>query len=92
MYQKQVTGFDITMDNIGWMHVQQASQNLVHKILDVVVWQVLPRVNDSMQIRLHQLCYDVNVSVACAGLRFEQIHQAHYIFVLEEFCFISKCT
>ena len=74
------------------MHVQEASENLVDEILNVVVGQVLARVNDSVQVGLHQFGNYVNVSVPSAGLGFEQVNQPDDIFMLKKFCFINKST
>ncbi len=80
------------MDDVGRMHVQEASENLVDEILNVVVGQVLARVNDSVQVGLHQFGNYVNVSVACAGLGLEQVNQPYDILVLKKFFFIEKST
>ena len=57
------------MDHIGRVHKQQTSQQLVDKVLDMVVWQVLPGINDPMQVCLHELRNNIDVSVACSSFR-----------------------
>ena len=80
------------MNDIGRMHKEKSSENLVDKILNVVVRQVLTRVNDSMKVCFHQLGNYVDVSVASAGFGFEQVNEAYDILVFEEFLFNVKST
>lgn len=72
------------MDNVGCVHVVAARQDLEHEVLQVVVGQVLPRVDDAMHIRLHQLSDDVDVLVASLGGRLGNVEDFDDVFVVEE--------
>lgn len=86
MYQQEITGLDVSVDDIGRVHEQQTSENLIDEVLDVVVGQVLSRIDHSVQIGLHQLGYYVNIGVACTGFGFQQVNQPYDVLVLEKFC------
>lgn len=58
---------------------------MVNEVLNVVVGEILAGVNYSMEICLHQLCYYVNVCVACALLWLQDVGETDDIFVLEIF-------
>ena len=72
------------MDDIGRMHVVTTGQDLEHKILEMIVCQILSRVDDSMHISLHQLKNDVNIFVICWRWRLCHIKQFDDILVVEE--------
>lgn len=74
------------MDDVGRMHKEKSSEYLIDKILDVIVGEVLPRINDSMEVSLHEVSDDVNIGVIGAGLRFENVQQSDDVIVLEKFC------
>ena len=73
------------MDDIGSVHEQKASQNLVCEVLDVVVREILSRIDHSVKIGLHQLGDDVDIRVAGFGLRFQEICEQNDVVVFEEF-------
>lgn len=72
------------MQHISWVHKEQSPQDLVNKVLDVLVTQLLPRVNHSMEVGFHQFSNDVNVRVSRPCLRLEDIHKANDVVVLKE--------
>ena len=51
------------MNDAGWVHKKNASQNLVNKVLDVILTEVLTRIYDSMKVSLHEVCDDVDVII-----------------------------
>ncbi len=67
------------------MHEEQPSQDLVYKVLNVLVTELLPGVDDPMEVGLHEFGDDVDVCVARLGLRLENIHQSDDVVVLKEF-------
>lgn len=73
------------MDDIGTVHKQKPSQNLIHEVLDVLIAEILSGVDNSMQICFHQLRYNVDVSVAGLGLWLQQIDHVNDILMLEKF-------
>lgn len=73
------------MDHISRMHKEEASENLVHKVLYMFITQILPGINDTMEVCLHQLGYYIDVDVASPCFGFEQIHHVYDILMLEEF-------
>ena len=58
---KEVSGLDITVDDLGRVEVLDAAQDLVEKDLDVVCGKVLRGHDNLVQIRLHQLGDHVNL-------------------------------
>lgn len=52
---QQVTGFQITVQNIGGVDVLQTTKDLVDERLEMRIGQRLSRTNDSRQVTLHQL-------------------------------------
>ena len=67
------------------MNVETASQKLVHKVLTVIISQILSRLDNPMHICLHKICDDVDVLVACWGWWLLDINKSDDIFVIEEF-------
>lgn len=74
------------MDNVRTMDVKATSQKLVHEILTMIISKVLTRVNNSMHIRLHQVCYDVNILKSCRSWWFLDINKPDNVFVIKELC------
>ena len=72
------------MDNVRGVNVEAASQQLIHKILAMVVGQVLSRVDYPVHVRLHQVRNNVDILVAGRARRFLHVHQADDILVIEE--------
>ncbi len=75
------------MQNVGRMHKEDASKDLIHKILDVFVSEFLARVYDSMKVGLHEVSNDVNITVSSPGLRFKDIYEAYDVLMFEKFWF-----
>ena len=61
------------MNDVGGMHEEKPSEYLIDKVLDVVVGKFLPRINDSMEISLHEVGDDVNIGVVGTGLWLENV-------------------
>ena len=74
------------MDDVSRMHEEKSSEYLIDKILDVIVGEFLPRINDSMEVSLHEVSDDVNIGVIGACLRLENVQQSDDVIVLEKFC------
>ena len=51
------------MDDAGGVHEEDAPEDLVDEILDMVVTELLPGVDNPMQVGLHKVSNDVNVGV-----------------------------
>ena len=66
------------------MHKKYPPEDLVDKILDMVVTEFLPRVDDPVQICLHQVSNDVNVSIVRPSFRLENVQQSDYVVVLKK--------
>jgi hypothetical protein len=84
-YEKEVAGFEIAMYDIGGVHEEQAAEYLIDKVLDVVIAEFLPRVDHPVQVGLHEVGDDVDVSVASACFGLEDVQQPDDIVMLEEF-------
>lgn len=74
------------MDNVRTMDIKASSQKLVHEILTMIISKVLTRVNNSMHIRLHQVCNDVNILKTCGSWWFLDINKPDNVFVIKELC------
>jgi hypothetical protein len=64
----------------GARYQLQRHAHLVHEVLDVVVGQLLSRVDDAMQVRLHQLADDVHVLELSERRRHAQILDADQLW------------
>ena len=73
------------MNDVGRVHEEDAPEDLVYKILNVVVAEILPGVDDPVQIGLHEVGYDVDIGVVGLGLGLEDVQQPDDVVVLEEF-------
>ena len=71
------------------MNIEAPSEQLIHKILAVVVSQILPRVNHSVHISLHEVCDDVDVFVVGLGGWLLDVDQSNNILMIKEF-YIEK--
>lgn len=67
------------------MHEEQSTQNLVDKVLNMIITELLPRIDHSMKIGFHEISDDINVSVTCFCFRFKYIDDSNDIIVFEEF-------
>ena len=67
------------------MDIEAATQQLVHKVLDVVISQVLPRVDHSVHVSLHQVSDDVDVLVASLSRGPSNVDQGNDVIVVKEF-------
>ncbi len=62
------------MEDVGGVHEEESSQDLVDEILNMFIAELLPRVDDAVQVRFHQFGDDVDVSVTSTRLGFEDVH------------------
>lgn len=72
------------MDNIGGVNVKTTAQQLIHEILAMIIREVLPRIDYSMHIGLHQVRNDVDVLVPGLRRRFLHVDEANNVLVVEE--------
>lgn len=61
------------MKDVGGVHEEQSAQDLVDEVLYVFVTELLTRVDDPVEVGLHQVGDDVNVGIASPCLRLENI-------------------
>ncbi len=67
------------------MHIENSSKNLIYEVLDVLIAQLLPRIDDPVHVGLHQICNNVNVLKAPSTLvRFLDIQERYYVLMVEE--------
>jgi hypothetical protein len=72
--EKDIAGLQVSVDDVGRVKVVAATQELVHKVLHVLVGKLLSRVNDSMHVSLHQLGDNVNIFIASRGWGLQHIN------------------
>lgn len=65
LVQQKVRWLKVAMDDVRRVHIIGALENLMHKVLHVVVREILARVDDSVHVGLHQLRDDIDVFKAC---------------------------
>ena len=73
------------MDNVSCVHIVATSQHLEHKVLQMVVCQILSRVDHSVHISLHQLSNDVDVLISCHVGRLGHIEHLDNVLMVKEF-------
>lgn len=74
------------MQDVGGVHEEESSQDLVDEVLYVLIAEFLPRVDDAVEVSFHEVSDDVDVGVAGPGLGLENIDEADDVVVLEELC------
>lgn len=72
------------MHNIAAVHVVDASQNLIHKVLVMRRFEFLLAINQMVEVRLHELSYNIHVVVSLWALGPLNIEQLNNVFVFEE--------
>lgn len=73
------------MDDIRAVDIQAASEQLIHEVLAVVVGQVLPRVDDSVHVGLHQVGHDVDVLESCGSGWLLDVDESDDVLMVKEF-------
>ena len=73
------------MNDVGRMHEKDAPEDLIDKILNVVIAEILPGIDDPVQVSLHKVSYDINIGIVSLGLGFEDVQQPDDVVVLKKF-------
>jgi hypothetical protein len=60
--QQQVGGLQVTVKQVGRVHVLEALEDLVHDVLLVNVFEDIGS-NDGVQVGVHEVKYQVNIAV-----------------------------
>ena len=84
LVEEQVGGFQITMDDVGRVHVITSGQHLEHEVLHMVVSQVLSGVNNAVHVSLHELCDDIDIFISSGVGRLSDIQNLDDILVIKE--------
>ena len=84
-YEKKVAGFEITVNDVGRMHEKDAPKDLIDKILNMVVAEILPGIDNPVQVSLHKVSYDVNIGIVGLGLWLEDVQQPDDVIMLKKF-------
>ena len=66
------------------MNVQGSSKKLIHEVLAVVIRQVLPGVDDSVHVSLHEVCDNVNIFETFGGRRLLDVDEPDNVFMVKE--------
>jgi len=82
--EEQIGGFEVAVDDVGFVHLVRAFEDLLHEELQVVVGEVLLGVNYFVQVGFHQFGDQLDVLLARAGRRTLDVSQRHYVGVVEE--------
>lgn len=73
------------MDNVSSVHIVATRQYLEHKVLQMVVCQILSRVDHSVHISLHQFSDDVDILIPSHIGRLGHIKHLDNVLVVKEF-------
>ena len=73
------------MNDISRVNIQTPSQKLIHEVLDMIVSQILTRVDYTMHICLHQIRNDINVFIAGLAGWFGYVDELDNVLMVEEF-------
>ena len=84
LVEEQVRWLQVSVDDVGRVHVVASCEDLEHEVLQVIVCQVLPRVDNSMHISLHQLRDNVDVFIARGCRWFGNIQDFDDVLMIEE--------
>lgn len=63
LIDQNVAGLQVSVYDIGWVDVFQSTQYLIQEVANVFFTQLLLRVDDAMQITLHEI--KDNIDVLC---------------------------
>ncbi len=80
------------MDDVGWVHEEESSEDLIDEILDVVVAEFLSGIDDPMQIGFHEVSDDVDVIIVGACFWAKDVEQSDDVVVLEKLWNERKVT
>ena len=72
--KKHIAGLQVSMNDVGWVQVVAATQELMHKILHVLISEFLSGVDNSVHVSLHKLCDNVNIFIAWLSWGLEHIN------------------
>lgn len=94
LVDEDVAWFKVPVDDIGTVDVEQASEDLVDEILDMVISEILDsvgkaspyllRVDHTMQVGFHEVGDDVDFIEACLVLRTLEVQNRNDVFVVKE--------
>ena len=80
--QQQVARLQISVENIGGVDVLETTEDLVEEVADVVVTQPL-RLQQLVEVSLHQALDDVDVSQQVHGDGSQDVSDVYDVLVLE---------
>ena len=80
--QQQVARLQISVENIGGVDVLETTEDLVEEVADVVVTQPL-RLQQLVEVSLHQTLDDVDVSQQVHGDGSQDVSDVYDVLVLE---------
>ena len=67
--EKNVRRFEVAMDDVRRVHEEHRPEDLVDKIVDMLLGELLLRVDDPMKVGLHELSNDVDIVESLRVLR-----------------------
>ena len=84
LVDKQIAWFEIAMKDVRRVNVLQSSQQLKQEILEMFLAEFLRRVNDPMQVALHQIENDVDIVHRTRSFRrADNLEDRYNVVVLE---------
>jgi hypothetical protein len=81
--QQQVRGLQVSVQHIGRVHVLEGLEDLVDEVLDVVYAERLLRVDDPVQVSLHEVAHNVDIVEGCEAGRAQDVHDVDDVVVAE---------
>ena len=78
---EQVARLEVAVQHLGRVDVLETAEDLVNKILEVAVGELLVRADDLVQVRLHELLDHVDLVEVVALAELEDLVHARDVFV-----------
>ena len=67
------------------MHKEHSPEYLVDEILNVIIGEFLPGIDDPVQICFHEFCDYINICISSSGFRLQDIDDPNDIVMMEKF-------
>jgi hypothetical protein len=76
----ECTNLQVSVENICRMYILETSQNLIHKVLDMINSKRLFTINDSVQICFHKVLHNVNIfKLFRSWRRWNDVNDSNYL-------------
>ena len=81
--EEEVGGLEVAMEHMGGVDILEATKGLVDEVLDVVVGELLGRLDDLVEVSVHELVHEVEVGKGGVGFGTHDVEEADEVLVAE---------